>query len=77
MRILSGARDAIHAVIQSFDRAVVHRSLQTHIVDPLAGCLGAGKAPHLGVGDVAEGYSKRILTWTHVIQYSCKTIGFR
>jgi hypothetical protein len=61
MRVLPGTRDAVHAAIESFDRAVVYRSLQAHVIHALGGCLGTREIPPLGVSDVAEESGRRIL----------------
>jgi hypothetical protein len=77
MRIVSGACDAIHAVVKSDDRTVSHRSLQSHVVHALLGCLSAGEVPSLGVGDVAEKYRVWTIMISHDIRASCESIVIR
>ena len=72
MRIVSGACDAIHAVVESDNRAVAYRSLQPHVIHTFLGCLGAGEVPFLGVSDFTEEDDSRVLTIAHGAHPSCK-----
>ncbi len=77
MRILSSARDPVHAVVEPHDRTVGDYTLQTHVVHTLHGCLGASEIPPLGIGDVTEDGGRRFVASTHVVHYSCITIVYR
>ena len=77
MRIVSGAGDAVHTVIESGDRAVANRSLQTHVIHTFLGCLGAREIPSLGIGDVVEEDGSRVLMIAHERKTSCTPIVIR
>ncbi len=77
MRIVSGACDAVHAVVESDDRAVVYRSLQAHVIHTFLGSLSAREVPSLGVGDVTKKDGNRVLSVAHDIHCSCEPIEIR
>ena len=59
MRIPSSARDAIHAVVETFNRTVGYRTLETHIVNALLCGLGTCEVTMLRFSGGAEHGGKR------------------